>query len=229
MIAISSRKVLIVLVGCSLLVIGAGWLVEILHLMPNGPSIPAFIRRRVSMMNEANVPAWYTSLLLFLASLLLYAGYRESRASGSTLSTRWAALATIFLFLSMDEAVAWHETTGTLMRKLGLPGGHVQFQWIFAAVPFVGILAIWFLPWVLRQERRTRTLFFASAALFLTGALAMEPISSGLASSRGDTSVAFYAGRALSDLFEMLGVSVFIYGLLEYLRSRAGKISIELK
>jgi len=191
--------------------------------------IPGFIRRRLSMMNESNVPAWYTSLLLFIASLLLYAGYSESRASGSTLSTRWAALATIFLLLSMDEAVAWHETTGALMRKLGLTGGHLGFQWVFAGVLFVGILAIWFLPWVLRQERRTRMLFLASAVLFLTGALAMEPISSVLASSWGDTSVAFYTGRALSDLFEMLGVSVFVYGLLEHLRSREGRISIELK
>src|SRR5688500_8985943 len=73
---------------------------------------------------EGNIPTLFNTLLLLLASMLLYVTYRTSNILTHQIDRRyWFALGIIFLFLTIDEATSVHEqfnrTSDLLSNDLG--------------------------------------------------------------------------------------------------------------
>ncbi|MGH7926613.1 MAG: hypothetical protein ACREQV_02305, partial [Candidatus Binatia bacterium] len=58
---------------------------------------------------ENNIPAYFSSLLLAGASLLLWIISRIRQAAGGKYSYHWLILSIVFLFLSLDETASIHE------------------------------------------------------------------------------------------------------------------------
>lgn len=220
---LSPERVLGILVGASVLLVVIGWMVGTFSVVP-GVSIPRLISRRLILNGEQTIPAWYSSLLLFAAALLLGGIALRERAQAAGSSSRWIVLAPVFLLLSMDESVALHETIRPLLETLG-----IHTQWMFFGAAFVALLAVYLLPWVLSLEPRTRALFLLSAALFVGGALGLETASGFVARSAGLESVAYISITAFEEMFEMLGSCLFIYALLDYLRSGGSMIRIQVE
>src|SRR5690606_21509831 len=69
-----------------------------------------------SLSYEANVPTWYATVLLFACSALLAT---IARAESITHRTSWSALAAIFAYMSLDEAIQIHEHLAWLVPPLG--------------------------------------------------------------------------------------------------------------
>src|SRR5688572_33370381 len=58
---------------------------------------------------EYNIPALFSTLLLFLAAVFSYAIYRMPDRQIQKIKNYWLTLSLVFLFLSIDEALAIHE------------------------------------------------------------------------------------------------------------------------
>lgn len=133
---------------------------------------------------ERNLPT------LFSVALLLRAAWCSWRGAGVPGPTRpwadrraWSALAAIFLFLAVDEGLSIHEA---LIAPVGqwLQGGALgdslagspwlTFAWILPYGILVAVLAVALSGWLRRLPSPTRRGFLLSAALYLTGALALE-------------------------------------------------------
>ena len=84
---------------------------------------------------EANIPTWYSTILLFLVSLCSLIVYRI-RVNGITRSERgnafWLFLAIVYCFLSMDEAARIHEFIH----------GYTCIKWFYTYAPFGALIFI---------------------------------------------------------------------------------------
>jgi len=63
-----------------------------------------FLTHMIDLDGEANLPAWHSSIKLFLLALLLaFFGYREFKRSSDRASWRFLLMSAVFAALSLDE------------------------------------------------------------------------------------------------------------------------------
>lgn len=173
---------------------------------------------------ERNVPAWFSSSMLLLCSVLLAAvAYSEGRVGGRDV-LRWRVLSVIFLAMSADEAVQIHEQTVAPMRSVFGSGGIFHYAWSILGLAIVVVLAAAYLPFVARLEARTRRLFVVSGALlYVGGAPGIELVQGwhdGLYGVNGTTALI----TTVEEVLEMSGIAVFVYALLSRLGSYGGVV-----
>jgi len=225
---ISARRVLVVLVSVSVTLTILGLGVHLASISPGGITIPRFIWERLNAVREATVTAWFSSLLLFVAALLLAAIASERFRTHERFARHWLALAFIFLYLSADEAVALHETTVPLLRKLNL-GGLLYYPWVLVGIAAVLIFGIVYLRFFLHLKPRGRSLFLLSAVLYVGGAIGLEMVGARSAEAGGEATAAYATAIYVEELLEMLGVSTFIYALLDHIRSTVSDVVIRIE
>jgi hypothetical protein len=174
---------------------------------------------------ESNLPTWYQSIALLLASALLALISAGERSRGARFATHWLVLSLIFLILSLDEVAMLHERAGeALSRVLGRSGGLASTWIVLGAVAVTAVGAAYFrfmldLPW------RDRLQVIAAAALFVGGALGIEVIGTLLyADPATRASPSFAALVTIEEILEKVGTLVF----LEFLLRRAAAASFVL-
>lgn len=122
-----------------------------------------------------------------------------------------------------------HEATiQPLLRITGRPGGVWQPTWVIIGVAIVVAVAAAFMRFIFHLPRSERRQVAAAAALYVLGAVGMEMVTAAFFTTSHPTyKVSFtYAVLAhIEELFEMLGVVVFIDFLLRRL-SRTASISV---
>jgi hypothetical protein len=163
--------------------------------------------RLVCLSEEGNLPTWYSANLLALCSLLLAmvaAGKRGQRHH-----RHWQALAIIFLYISIDEAVCIHEM---LNQFIDLPG-IFYFGWVIPAGVLVTIFWLSYLRFLIELPARTRLGFLISGATYVGGALGVELVLGYWSALHGTENLGYGLIDALEETLEMLGASMFIYTL----------------
>lgn len=185
---------------------------------------------------EANVPTFFSSFLLLFASVLLFVIAWQMNQSRSTVQNvkYWRFLGFCFLFLAVDEAVEFHEWLG-LMTKVVLAynfTGIFYYAWI---IPYLLLLLIGFLfirNFLFGLPPRTRNLFILSAVLFVGGAIGLEMLEA----RHDDTHPTFGSPQTLyfaflysiEEVLEMIGVTLFIYALLDFMAARRNVLELRL-
>ena len=125
--------------------------------------------------------------------------------------TRWRFLASVFVFLALDEALRFHETIGdTSSFNFGAAG-------LVIYVPAVVLIGIYWLPLVLRLDGRLRKLLLAAAVLYVGGAGGIESASQLYAGVAGKATPLYVVLATLEEIFEMAGIAVLVYALLDHL------------
>lgn len=181
---------------------------------------------------EVNLPTWYASSTLLLCALLLAAIAAIKKRDGARYVSHWRALAVIFLYLSLDEAATIHERTTLPLRALlsawGVLYGFLFWSWVvlFGALTLIFVLA--YLRFLAHLPPRTRLLFLIAGTLYAGGALGVEMVGGYYASFYGRNDPLVAIPSHLEELAEMLGVAIFIYALLCYIRSDIGEIRIRI-
>lgn len=146
---------------------------------------PAWLLKRlVDLDGESSIPAWFSSMLLFLVALsLLLRGLQTGSDQGPS---RWFFVLGCagFLFLSADEALFIHESIAEspVLRKYPQLVKPLRFKhgygaWIPMYATILVVLAAIAAPQFLRfwRAHRAALLTFAvGAATFLLGAVALE-------------------------------------------------------
>jgi len=182
------------------------------------------LNRLFDLNGEANLPALFSTLLFLINSgLLLLAGGIDRQVDNVSIRHSWTVLASVFLFLAVDENAGIHEMLIKVVKSLRHTGGILYFAWVIpygVATIFLGGL-LW--PWFRNLDKRTQRYFGASAMLFISGALGMEMINGRyLESVQFEIVLNYQLMMALEEILEMSGLILFTHSLLAFIQRHRG-------
>ena len=169
----------------------------------------------LSLSEEANVPTWYSSMLLFGCALALASIAILVRSAGGRMVKQWAALAAVFGYMSLDETAQIHERLNSLHALANLRGVF-YFGWIIPAGVIVLALGAAYLPFVLHLPKTTRTRFIVAGAIYVGGALVMEMPLGAWATKHGENNLGYALIDAVEETMEMAGASLFLAALMKH-------------
>lgn len=217
------------LIGSVAAVVLAGTAVQLIRFTTGHDSLYGLIPL-FDLGMEANVPTFYSALLLLASSLLLTIISAAAVKSGSRFAKQWVVLAVGFFYLALDESAHIHELLIRPMRSLlGSYGqGIFFFAWVVPAIGIVVVLAVFFFRFWLSLDRVMRWYFLVGGFIYVGGAVGIEMVDGLVASQFGKDNLAYNLLIIVEETMEMTGVIVFIFGLLRYLREHAPKSVIEV-
>lgn len=207
---LSMRRLADLLLVGGVVVVGAGVVVEILRFGTVGEFALA---SAFSLSQEANVPTWYSSMLLFSCSLaLLSVAAQEEQGAGARWRFHWRGLALAFAAISMDEVAGFHERINSSAHI----GGIFYYAWVIpfgAAVVVIGVLC---LPFLAALPRVTRLRFVLAGGLYVGGALGVELGLGAWASEHGPMNLTYRLIDAVEEAGEIAGASLFLWAVLSH-------------
>src|SRR5918993_196390 len=205
---------------------------------------------------ERSIPTWFESIQFLLCSILLAVVAVAKKQRNDRYILHWSVLSIILLLLSLDEVASIHEAIGQQSERLlhsvtgFTPGGAIKFFWVVPGTIFVIIVLLAYLRFLADLPRSTRRLFLFAGVLFVLGALGLEMLTAQVMSSSGSIAdwVASSSGgmvgpesasaipkilkglqTCVEEMFEMLGLTAFVYALLAYIRSYIEDINARVR
>ena len=123
----------------------------------------------------------------------------------------------IFLYLGIDEGAQIHEIINAIVQGVIPAQGFFLHAWVIPFGIVFLILASYLFPFLLKLEKRYQQLFFLSGSLFLLGGFFME-MWSGYRLDHYGFDLGYGLINTLEESLEMVGISLFIYSLLDYIK-----------
>ena len=171
--------------------------------------------------SEINLPTFFSSILILLASFLLFIIGTNNKKMNF-----WYFLGGLFFFASMDEMLQIHENCDMAIRKLIDNNAIVHlYGWVGLWTIILIIMFVIGLKFLFSLPRKTRNLFFLASGIFIAGALVMEVIGGGYETE----SIYYKILTTVEELLEMGGMLVFIYTFLDYIKTNLSPIKIKLE
>ena len=175
---------------------------------------------------EATIPAWFSSMQLFLIGLALTLAALNPARVADGLRGLLLVCGGGFAVLSMDEAVMIHEQVNRVLKRFDwlprFPSG--RGFWIFpylAAAAAVAALSFRYLRRFARRFPEVALRFGGGVAIFLGGAVGVEVIGYELVGLHGPEHWQL-AQVAAEEFMEMAGASVILVSAIHLaLRDRA--------
>ena len=165
--------------------------------------------------SEANIPTFFSSLLLFIAAVILYVIYK-TEPKGFGKKRYWQVLMTIFAWLSVDETASIHEQFGKMGKTFHLNSDYLYYSWIIPYILFAIIAFFFFLRFLFKLPYSTRILFIISGFVYTGAAICFELFEGNIAKKYGPNTLNDLLLCAAEEFLEMTGVIIFIYALLRY-------------
>jgi hypothetical protein len=222
---VTPRRTALAVTVAAVLVIAAGAAAEWLSYLGYHAKglLPEF-----HLNGENNLPTWFSTLILFVCSLLLGLIADVKRRAGEAYRTHWAVLALIFAYLSLDEMASLHELLNEPLRQW-FGGETVLFwPWVIPFALLTLVFALLYLRFLLNLPRVTRWLFTAAGIVYAGSALGFELLESWSFTRYGSyehpTMRLFVV---VEESLEILGICLFVYALLDYLGRRYGSLRID--
>ena len=180
--------------------------------------MPWPIHKLFNLDGEATIPAWFSSIQLFLIGVLfLFSGHWPQKhrivIPGFLLLVGMG-----FIFLSADEAAVIHEKiTGVLKCVEWVPrfkGNHgIWIPVYFSIAVVLAVIGRRTINSVLKAYPRQAIIILSGFVVFLIGAVGLEIISYWYL--RGtEYSFLYKVEVALEEFFEMAGASIILYGTI---------------
>ncbi len=179
-------------------------------------AIESFVRL-FTLHGEGNIPTWYASSTLLLCAILLASITIDKRMNNGRYVYHWGALSLIFLYLSVDEAAMLHEMAIKPMRSLFSTSGLFYYAWIIPGSIAIFGFVLAYLTFLVHLPKKTRLLFIAAGAIYVVGAIGLESVSGLHINADGTWGITYELITIFEELFEMLGIVIFIYTLLDYI------------
>lgn len=183
----------------------------------------AYVKGFVPMFNldtEGNIPTFYSSLLLVMASILVYWITRNEELAGSKYATQWRLMSMIFFFLALDEAAKIHELLIEPLRDAFHLGGVFYYSWVIVGIAGVSLLATLYFRFVLDLHSHFRSQLLLAAAFYLTGVIGFELVGGYYASLYGEANMPYELITTGEELFEITGLIILVNALVKYLQTR---------
>jgi hypothetical protein len=216
---ISKSKLRLWLFGSMALVSLAGVAVEVLRSLYDLPSKRGAVPL-LSLSYEENIPTFYSAVILLAAALLLALIALGTKRNGERFVAAWWVLSVGFFYIAVDEVLELHEQLTPLMSTLKQFGGVLTFSWVIPAAVLVLVLGLLFIPFLRHLPRATRNRFLLAGALYVGGAVVLELPLGAWTQKHGDENLGYALIDAVEESLEMLGVNLFLLGLVDYLSQK---------
>lgn len=175
------------------------------------------IRTLFDLNRDLSIPAWFSSVQLFVVGCILLVAYRGNRRKHQLPSSFLLAESLFFIFLSMDEGAAIHEQITNSARNLELDwlmfkGDHGAWISVYALIGVVGgVIAFRYFRMAWRYFRDQALLVLGGGVLFVVGAVGLEIVSYQLLQAG---STMHKVEGVFEEFFEMSGISIILYATL---------------
>lgn len=179
------------------------------------------------LSEEQNFPTWWSSVLLLACAALLWAIAAVKRNAAGDYVKHWAALAAIFCYISVDEAVQIHEFLN-LAPGLNDLHGIWYYGWVVPGAILVAVFAASYFRFLLRLPKKTRNKFAVAGVVYVGGALGIELILGSLTEHLEKVNFAWEMLDLVEESMEIIGSSLFLYALVEYLGTFASDLRIRV-
>jgi len=164
---------------------------------------------------EQNIPTWFSTIQLSLASMLAFTIFLDRRLDGMRLVGYWAGLGFIMLYMSLDEATVLHERMVEPIREAFGLGGFLYYSWVVVGAIAVAAVVLIYVPFLRSLPKRTAALIIFAGAIFVAGGLGLELVGGAIVDKRGYGLVSQVVTAAEESL-EMIGIATFIFALSDY-------------
>jgi hypothetical protein len=184
----------------------------------------------LNLDREMNLPTWYSTFMLACSAMLLGLIARGKHGEQDRFWRRWQLLSWIFWFLAADEILSIHEVLiiPKVANALHLPW-FLHSMWVIPGMVLVGVFLWKYWPFTRSLPRRSRQHLAIAAGLYIGGALGMEMVGSYVAELQGQQHLPYALLATVEEVMEMMGIVVFIYGLLDYMATWIPAIYLQIK
>ena len=166
---------------------------------------------------ENNIPTYFSTMILFIASAILFHLYLVPDPQTLKNKRYWLFLSFIFLFLSVDENISIHEQFNKIKSLLAPDtSGYLNYPWILPYGIFVLVVGGIFLKFLFSLPVKTRNLFIISGSIYVVATIGFELPEGKIVAVYGATTY-YYLFCALEEFLEMSGIILFIYASLDYI------------
>lgn len=170
---------------------------------------------------EGNISTYFSATILAFASVLLYVIHSTGKGG----SLHWLYLSIFFLFLSVDESAQIHETFGGIAGNkvnsyMGEVPSFLKWAWMIPYGALTLGIGLYFLRFTLQLPSSTRNLFCLSGLVYVFAALVLEFFESHFDTLYGPDNLINSLLFPLEEVLEMVGVIIFIYALLGYIKMK---------
>jgi len=166
---------------------------------------------------ELSVPTWFQATQLLLSAVLLGAIAVAQRSRARADWKRWAVLALLFLYASLDDVTGLHDRLLRVPRALIANEVIWRYSWMMTGMVVLLVVALFFLPFIRQWPQKTRRLFLAGAAIYFTGAAGFEMLGGLYVLGHGYDNLPYNYLATVEELLEMLGQVTFIAAWLQHL------------
>lgn len=211
-----TSKITAAVIAMSFCILSLGIMREIIHHTVGFPEVfDGF--RHINLDSEHSVPSWWSSSLMLVSAMIMYAFSRFDQGRGLYQSTIWLPLAVVFFFLSLDEAAGFHESIMAPLRNLLDLDGIFYFAWVIPAFFVLIIFGLLILRQFLALPRKIQVQFAICGTIYVSGALGMELIGGMLTASGEGASASYSMSIIVEEGFEIIGLTVFFVSLIKQL------------
>ncbi len=178
--------------------------------------------RFFNLDDEKSLPSLFT---VFEWSVIVVLFYVITIISKDKKSYYWWGFVILFSFLTLDEFASIHEPMAQYFRKTFNTSGVLYFAWV---IPYAfGLIALLLIygKFLISLNRKILFLFIVSGIVFISGAVIMELFEGSYVESNGFNNVYYLVFVPIEETLEMIGLSLFIYSLLQYLKMEAGNFN----
>jgi hypothetical protein len=187
--------------------------------------IPGTVRL-FDLAREGNVPTWVQSNTLLacgaLAGLIAAAEWQRQ----SAFRIHWMLTALFCVYLSADEAASIHEMSVKPLRDAFHTSGLLYYPWIVIGLSVAAVIAVASRRFIAALPRRTRWTVIVASIIYLAGAVGIESLGGMYAELHGRRNLTYGVITTIEETLEMVGMSVAVLGLLEYLRDHVGRVRL---
>ncbi len=178
-------------------------------------SLPDFLVGRFDIDGEANLPAWYSTVLLFSVSttaFLLYCLDNKFSEYNPLRRSFWLGFGIVYILLSLDEGAQMHE----IIDKL------TDIKWVLIYAPLVGfflLLCLYYFVVIRRDDSALRNWVIGGLVVYATGGLGCEWINHTFRLADAFLQIEYVAEEGL----EMIGTAMVLTGSLRELNNQFNK------
>lgn len=171
------------------------------------PDVESF--RLVILDYEANLPTWFSTMLLALAAVLfrLHAGAAERRDQ-----RYWNLFAILFICMSIDELVGFHERITDYVPALRF-GGIFYYAWVVPALAGLCLLGAFIFPFLGRLREPLRRRLLISGFVYLSGAVGFEMIGGAWVERAGAMNAVYGVITTCEETLEIAGLWLLVRAL----------------
>ena len=224
---LSCRRIELYLLVAVILLALLGTAVEVSYYLLDHKRLLGAVRQ-LSLAEEANIPTWYSAMLLASCALCLAAIALTQDPGDGKYRRHWLILALIFTYISLDETAVIHEMTIRPVREAFGLSGAFYYAWTLPAAVLMAVFLFSYLGFLRNLPPSSRNRFVLAGLVFVGGAFGTEFIISYWWDTRGDD---FTNGmlNVIQESMEIAGASLFLSALLRHLAAMGGELRLTIK